>query len=190
MKKKILISIFVLVTAMLLSSFAAVMASPAKWTPVIGTTIGKTNVFSGILLNDGGVFFYDVVATGTFTLNTPTAVLTFASNSIINGTINTKTNDGEIHLNVRMTYPAVGEIQGTFEGEVKAKSTTYLYMPTTGYPHPFYSTNIYHTVLQGSGIFDGQTLKLDGIRPTLNPAVYPPVTPSNPISWEGFLLAP
>jgi hypothetical protein len=95
-----------------------------------------------------------------------------------------------IHIKTSWTYSSVGQVQGTFEGEINAKTTTYLYIPGTGIPHPFYSTNIYHAVLHGTGIFAGQTLKLDGIRPTLDPAVYPPKTPSNPTSWEGLLLAP
>ena len=190
MKKIMQISLFVLVTAMLLSSFTAVMAAPAKWIPVTATTIGKTAVFSGIVLNEGGVFFFDTAATGTVTFNTPSKVWTFASSSIQSGIINTKTDDGELHIKMTWTYPAVGTVQGTFEGEAKGKTTTYAYVPTTGIPHPFYSTNIYHTVLQGSGIFDGQTLKLDGIRPSLDPAVYPPITGPKPTSWEGFLLAP
>jgi hypothetical protein len=137
MKKLVLVGLFVLVAAMPLSPFAAVMAAPAKWTPVTATQVGAGGVYSGIVLNEGGVFFFDLVGYGKVTLNTPSTVIIFASSSIQHGIINTKTNDGELHMKMIWTYPAVGEVQGTFDGEGKVKTTTYLYVS------PSYRARVY-----------------------------------------------
>ncbi len=183
MKAKILMVALLLTIAYMI--VAPVMAQPPTVVQVTGTQSGG-GVFSGIVLNDGGVFFYDAVGTGTANLHTPTADYTFTTSSILNGTINTKTDDGVMHYKMTWTYKVGSEVKGTFEGEINAKTTTYLYAPS-GNPRPQFSTNVLHCVLQGSGDFDGQTLKLDGIRPSL-PITAPVTSPANPVTWEGTLM--
>ena len=178
-KKMLLVPVFAL---LMLFTVAPVMAAPAKWTPVTGTQTSAGGAFSGIVLNDGGVFFYDAVGGGTVVLHTPTADYTFASSSVLNGTINTKTDEGEMHYKMLWEYKVNNVVVGGFDGEQIGKSTTTKYS-ATGIPLPMYSTNIYHVVLHGFGRFGGQILKLDGVRPAQTSGMT-----SLPVEWEGFLL--
>lgn len=175
----ILFALFALASVV---AVAPVIAAPEKWTPVTATQTAGSGAFSGIKLNDGGVFFYDAVGAGVVVLHTPTVDYTFASSSVLNGTINTKTDGGVMHFKMLWEYKVNDAVVGGFEGEEIGKSTTTKYS-ATGIPLPMYSTNIYHVVLHGFGEFDGQMLKLDGIRPTQTVGMT-----TKPVEWEGFLL--
>jgi hypothetical protein len=184
---KILIAPLLILLALMAIGSAA--ATPQTATPITATTTG-TGAFTGITLNDGGIFFYDGTQTGTAKLyitSTTTPDYTLTTNLAFNGTINTKTDNGMIHYQMTWSYIVNDEVLGTFQGPAKADTTTYLYNPANGYPRAAFSTNSLHTVLQGTGIFHGQTLKIDGIRPAVDPSM-PPTTPSNPTTWTGILL--
>lgn len=188
--KKAAVAILALGLLVALMMVATVRAIPETAIPVTATQTGTGTVFSGIVLNDGDIFFYDAVETGIVKLyitSTITPDYTFEARGILNGTINTKTDNGVFHRKMTWTYKVAGEVLGTFEGEVKADTTTYKYI--TGIPVSKFSTNVLHTVLQGSGIFEGQTLKLDGLRPTIDPSLpWNTPTPANPTTWTGILL--
>ena len=171
---------------------APVMAIKPLVEEVTATQVGEFK--PGTLtytLNDGGVFFFAGELSGTVNLDITSTTVNpdyiLDVSGAISGIINTKTDDGVIHIAMVWTHKnSVDEVDGAFEGVVEAKTTTYLYV--AGIPHPYYSTNIYHTVLQGSGIFSGQTLRIDGIRPTYDPNVFPPQGPPNLLTWDGTLL--
>jgi hypothetical protein len=190
MKIKVLVT-FLIVVAFMSIGFAsslpqtAIPVTATQTAPIIGSTL------SGIVLTKGGIFHYDGVSTSgvvmLYITSTLTPDYTFTAYTEFNGTINTKTNEGVISQKMVWKYINDGQVIGTFEGEAKVTTTTYLYNPATGYPRPQFSTNIYHTILQGTGMFKGQTLKLDGIRLALDVSM-PVTTPANPVSWEGVLL--
>lgn len=173
---------FLLMTLATILAVSPVFAAPEKWIPVTGTQSASSGAFSGINLNDGGIFFYDAVGAGTVQLHTPTTDYTFASSSVLNGTINTKTDGGVMHFKMLWEYKVNNVVVGGFEGEEIGKSTSTKYA-ANGYPMPMYSNNVYHVVLHGFGVFEGQMLKLDGFRPTQTTG-----TSTKAVEWEGFLL--
>ncbi len=185
--KIVLIPILALISLIMVATVGAI---PVTAIPVTAIQTGA-GVVTGFVLNDGGVFFYDIVETGTVKLyitSTVTPDYTFESRGILNGTINTKTDDGVFHRKMTWTYKVAGEVKGWFEGEVKADTVTYKYN-LLGIPVSKFSTNTLHTVLQGGGIFKGQTLKLDGLRQSVDPSLpYNTTTPPNPSTWTGILL--
>ncbi len=186
MKLKILIiSLALLFGSIIITSVSAV---PETAIPVTGIQPAYTKtVYYRLLLNNGSIFFYSGVGTGTVTLNLGSDTYLMKLTEQFNTTINTKTDQGESNRRILWQYIVDGEVVGAFEGESKGVTLTSLYNPVSGFPRGAFSTNIYHTVLHGSGIFDGQTLKLDGIRPTVDPSM-PVTTPANPTTWEGILL--
>jgi hypothetical protein len=190
MKKTITLFSLALMFALMVTSAAAATptVSEVRATQIGGFVPGTLAAHT----NDGEIFFYSGEMSGTITLDilsTPVSPdYSLAYSGTVQATINKKTDEGIQHYTAVWSLKQGSEVLGTFEGVAKGKSTTYLYISGTGTPHPFYSTNIMHCVLQGSGEFDGQTLHLDGIRPTYNPEVYPPVGPANPVTWEGTLM--
>ncbi len=169
---------------------APVMAIPET---AISVTAYQPN-FTGIAfdlsiihLNKGGIFFYAGVGTGTVDLTIGSDTYTMMVTEEFDTTINTKTDQGESNRRILWEYVVDNEVVGAFEGEAKGVTDTTLYNPAYGFPRAAFSTNVYHTVLQGSGNFAGQTLKLDGIRPTANPSG-PITAPANPTTWEGIVL--
>ncbi len=189
MKIKLLIASLVFLTAITMADSASALHQTTPVTaiqtaPIIGS------VLSGVVLTEGGVFHYDGVSTaGTvsfYVTSTSIPDYIFTAYTEFNGTINTKTDNGVINQKMVWKYIVEGQVVGTFEGEAKVTTTTYLYNPATGYPRPQFSTNIYHAVLQGTGMFKGQTLKISGIRPAVDISM-PVNTPANPVAWEGTL---
>ncbi len=140
-----------------------------------------------IRLNNGGIFFYAGVGTGTVYLTIGSDIYTMMVTEQFDTTINTKTDQGESNRRILWEYVVDGKVAGAFEGEGKGVTQTTLYNPTNGFPRGAFSTNVYHAVLQGGGFFVGQTLKLEGIRPTVDPSKSV-TTPPNPTTWEGVLL--
>ncbi|HLN46250.1 MAG TPA: hypothetical protein VK209_11145 [Candidatus Sulfotelmatobacter sp.] len=186
MKLKILIVSLALLFSLIM--ITAVTAVPETAIPVtaIQQAYAKT-VYYRLLLNNGSIFFYSGVGTGAVTLHIGSDAYLMKLTEQFNTTINTKTDQGESNRRILWEYVVNGEVVGAFEGESKGVTLTSLYNPATGFPRGAFSTNIYHTVLHGSGIFEDQMLKLDGIRPTVDPSM-PVTTPANPTVWEGILL--
>jgi hypothetical protein len=169
---------------------APVMAVPDTAIPVTAYQPNFTGValdLSIIHLNKGGIFFYTGVGTGTVDLTIGSETYTMKVTEQFDTTINTKTDQGESNRRILWEYMVDGKVIGAFEGEAKGVTHTTLYNPANGFPRGAFSTNVYHTVLQGSGNFGGQTLKLDGIRPTANPSGSV-TAPANPTTWEGIVL--
>jgi hypothetical protein len=169
---------------------APVMAVPDAAIPVTAYQPNFTGILldlSIIHLNKGGIFFYTGVGTGTVDLTIDSETYTMKVTEQFDTTINTKTDQGESNRRILWEYVVDEKVIGAFEGEAKGVTHTTLYNTANGFPRGAFSTNVYHTVLQGSGNFAGQTLKLDGIRPTANPSG-PVTAPANPTTWEGIVL--
>ena len=89
--------------------------------------------------------------------------------------VNWHTGEGVWRFTLTLEYLADGQIAGTFKGEYIA-ATTGAYITPSGYPVTW--THLEgHAVLQGDGVFDGQTLMLDFER-----------TRGSQSTFEGFLL--
>jgi len=166
---------------------ASVSAIPQTATEVTAFQPPFTTSYTKLILNDGGIFHYAGTGIGTVDLKIGTTTYTLKLTEEFSTAINTKTDQGESNRKILWEYFLNGQVIGTFEGQGKGTTTTTLYNPVSGFPRGAFSTNIYHAVLQGSGFFDGQTLKLDGIRPTANPTG-PVTAPANPTTWTGILL--
>ena len=172
--------------------FALIMVVSVKAVPETAVTVTgtqppfTTTSLSYVALNKGGIFFYDGVSTGTVALQIDSTNYLLKLTEQFNTSINTKTDIGESNRKILWEYVVDSEVVGAFEGEGKGTTLTTLYTPT-GFPRGAFSTNVYHVVLQGSGSFYGQTLKLDGLRLTVDPSM-PVTTPANPTTWEGILL--
>ncbi len=169
---------------------APVMAVPDMALQVTAYQPNFTGIaldLSIIHLNKGGIFFYAGVGTGTVDVTIGSETYTMRVTEQFDTKINVKTDQGESNRRILWEYVVDNEVMGAFEGEAKGVTQTTLYNPANGFPRGAFSTNIYHTVLQGSGIFAGQTMKLDGIRPTADPSG--PVTAvANPTTWDGVLF--
>lgn len=169
--RKMMILIPALALLMLLAAVAPVMAEPAKKVPVTGTStaVWYPGPDAEYWITDGGILqFRGLKTAGMTTINIPgSPSLVLKTSGDLFGMVNFKTGDGVMHCKSVWKYPAVGTVVGTFEGEFTADTTG-------GYPAT-YSTM--HCVLQGTGIFEGQTLMLSG-----------EMTPPAPGLMEGFLL--
>ena len=115
--------------------------------------------------------FRGMEGTGVVTLYIPgQAPLVGTSSSVINGKITFTQEppdpdaEGLIHLKMVWTFTGEGTT-GTFEGQMQRK----------GIGVPIISYIEAHMVLQGTGDFKGQTLRLSHAGPP-------------PLNWEGFLL--
>jgi hypothetical protein len=177
--KKIIILISALVL-MMLFAVAPAIAAPA-------TKVSVTATHSSTIINpgtnwvtDGGVVqMRDIVYGGTVILDIATTTAnpdyTFTQRREQFGTV-THGRDipypgpwpeakGEWHAKIVWTYSENGQV-GTFEGEMKLTSIGwYLLSNGLAYSGPTEG----HYVLQGKGVFEGQTLFLDSIGP---PTVY------------------
>ena len=176
MKARILlISLLVILIGSLAASVAS--AAPEKIT-ITGTQAGTTTILSQEL-NEGGIYDYEANGAGsvTLTITGQSSPLILATSSEISLTINTKTDDGVIHFVMKWAKMSGGIEIGAFTGQINGKTKTYAYLPN-GYPnYPAQTESFIHAVLQGSGIYEGQTLMLDGTRVL-----------GQPLKWEGFLL--
>ena len=181
--KSALIPIVVLLSSMMIATVSAI---PQTTIEVSANQPSFTTTYTKLILNDGGIFHYAGVGTGKVYLTVGTTTYELKLTEEFSTAINTKTDQGESHRVILWEYIVGGQVLGTFEGTGKGVTHTTLYNPT-GYPRGAFSTNIYHAVLQGSGIFDAQTLKLDGIRLTADPTG-PVTAPANPTTWTGILL--
>jgi hypothetical protein len=164
----------------------SVKAIPETVVTVTGTQPPFTTSSLSYSLNNGGIFIYGGVATGTVELHIDSTTYVLELTEQFNTSINTKTNIGQSNRKILWEYIVDDEVVGTFKGQGKGTTNTTLYAPN-GFPRGAFSTNLYHVVLQGSGVFYGQTLKLDGLRLTVDPSM-PTNTPANPTTWEGILL--
>jgi hypothetical protein len=178
--KKIIILISALIL-MMLFAVAPAMAAPATKVSVTAShTLALINPGTGWVTDGGVVQLRDIVYGGTVRLDIATTSAnpdyTFTQRREQFGTV-THGRDipypgpwpeakGEWHAKIVWTYSVNGQVQGTFEGEMKLTSIGWILLsnglaasgPTEG-----------HYVLQGSGIFKGQTLLLDSTSP---PTVY------------------
>ena len=172
MKKKILVIPVFLLTCALIS--LPVMAAPATKIEGVTATIDFTETTEYHAV-DHGIIQVEGISTGTVTLNIPGQVPLFGT--LIRewiGTIKLSQHlpdpDATGLLRGHVVWTFVGEgTTGTFEGTRHTKFV--------GFPRPFISNIEIRYVLQGTGDFSGQTLKLAYEGPT------PPV-------FEGTLLIP
>ena len=171
---------FALVSLLIVAFGVSTMVVAAENSPeriaVTGTQMGTSVTSSD--LNDGGIYHQDGTASGTVTLTTSTGdTYKLKSSSDVDLMVNTKTDDGVIHFDMKWVLLSGTVEIGTFEGQINGQTITYAYLPN-GYPNYPAQTAVYlHTVLHGSGVFDGQTLKLDGVKLV-----------NQPLKWEGLLL--
>jgi hypothetical protein len=152
--KRMMILISVLALLMLFAVVAPVLAAPAQKFPVTLVTSGHTiaapertwTTDGGIIHSIGGVRGGPVFLTiGT----EPTIEGTYIETG--NSIINTKTGETVVNFN-RMVCTFLG---GSFEG---AKAMRSLSEIRNGVPVTIAQEQ--HAVLQGSGIYEGQTLKI------------------------------
>jgi hypothetical protein len=183
MKKTILLIPLVVLLALTLAT-STVTASAAK-VSFIATQRGAPLTFSPETgINKGEILHIYAVTGGAVNLGND-GVMVFTSSSNLTAIINTKTGEGVIHFEMIWTAKFGG---GTFEGQVNGKIIDYTYAPTgylpdgTAFPAKFGWAGSVHTVFQGSGEFEGQTLMLDGTRERLTPASF------TGLMWEGYLL--
>ena len=146
---------------------------------VTATQMGSGGSGAKSWLVDHGILQYrGMEGAGVVTLNIPGRdSLSGTSSSVINGKITFSTDEppppgtpdpeafGIIHLKMKWTFTGEGTT-GTFEGQMQRK--------TTGVPLTHLEA---HMVLQGTGDFEGQTLRLSA------------EGPAPPMNWEGFLLS-
>ncbi|HLN46519.1 MAG TPA: hypothetical protein VK209_12510 [Candidatus Sulfotelmatobacter sp.] len=179
--KRIIVLILGLVLLML-SAVAPAIAASATIVPVHGGSIaGGTSISPEMWLTNGyitqlrgggsqggklGLYIYP-------SAEEPDYVLTI--NEEYDAMVNWKTGEGIWRFTETWEYLVDGQIAGTFKGEWLIKSTG-AYITPSGYPVAW--THLEgHAVLQGGGIFDGQTLMMDSER-----------TRGFPGTFEGFLL--
>ena len=192
MKRTVLL-IPLLVLLALPFATSSVAASVEK-VPVTATQIGKPVSFlpeTGI--NEGGILHIYATAAGNVPLYSVAdgVIATFNSSSSLAAIINTKTGEGVIHYEMKWAkltdiHDPTTEI-GAFEGQVNGKIIDYTYAPTgyvdsTPFPAKFAWAGSVHVVFQGSGVFEGQTLMLDGTRERTGPVSF------TGFMWEGSLL--
>jgi hypothetical protein len=161
---------------MLLAVVSPVLAAPAQKFPVILITQGKSiTPAERAWTTDGGIeHSFGAVRGGP-------VYLTIGTGPIITGTyietgnsiINHNTGQAIVHLNNMVcTFPG-----GSFEGEKTLTSTTEI---RDGVPVTFEQSQ--HAVLHGSGIYEGQTLKIGYDWVLTNPPL--------PKIYEGILIVP
>ena len=173
-KKSIIVSMFAIL--MLLAVVSPAMAAPAQKFPVTLDTKGKTiapaertwTTDGGIIHSIGGVRGGPVF----LTIDTnPTITGTYIETG--NSVINTKTGETIVHFNKMVCiFPL-----GSFEG---AKTMRSLSEIREGKPVTLEQEQ--HAVLQGSGIYEGQTLKIGYDWVLTNPPL--------PKIYEGILIVP
>ena len=174
MKRNTIFVLFALVFISLMMSTA--MAQPVK-KEVSGTQSGTT-VISFQELNDEGIYTQIATGSGTVTINIEgySSPMILKTTSEITLVINTKTDDGVIHFDMKFAKIVDDTEVGAFEGQVNGHTITYAYAPN-GYPiYPAQTESYIHGVLQGTGIYDGQKLALDGTRVI-----------GKALTWEGIL---
>jgi len=149
------------------------MADPAQRSSVTARTFGQVDSPpEKITTTDGGIIHMQgVTRTGNviLTINGQTP-LTGKEMEVMDFMINTKTLEIEAHSH-KLVFTFVG---GTFEGQKTSKETGVISI------RQIPETLEQHTVMQGSGIFEGQTLML-----TEN---WVKATATGPPIYEGSLL--
>lgn len=170
---------------LLLMLFALVpaMAAPATKVPVHGGSLssGTQTPFHDMWLTNG--YITQLRGGGSFgglielyidpSTTVPNYVMT--ANDEYDAMVNWHTGEGVWRFTLTLEYLADGQIEGTFKGEYIA-ATRGAYVTPSGYPVTW--THLEgHAVLQGDGVFDGQTLMLDFER-----------TRGLQSTFEGFLL--
>jgi hypothetical protein len=174
-KKMVLVPILAL---LLLFIVAPAMATPATKVPVTITTASTGMTFGYWWVTDGGVVqmrdfasdgkAYLQLASSPSTVYTLTTHREFFTTVIIGNDIPFPgpwpDAKGITHSNVVWTYSVDGQVQGTFKGVWTLKFTGWTIVD----PAKFIVTNgpsQGHAVLQGDGVFAGQTLMLDSTGP-------------------------
>jgi hypothetical protein len=176
MKKKM---IFVPILALLmLLTVVPTMAAPATKVPVTITTSNTGMTFGNWWVTDGGVVqMRDFASDGKANLqvaSSPPVVYILTTHRDFFATINLGQDipfpgpwpnaKGITHSNVVWTYSVNGQVQGTFKGEWTLKFVGWTIID----PAKFIVANgpsEGHAVLQGDGVFAGQTLMLDSTGP-------------------------
>ena len=166
-KKVIGIAVALLLAAMFVAPVFAKRKVAVTATQIAGGGSGE----EGWLVDHGIYQFREWEGAGMVTLYIPgQAPLVGASSSEINGktTFTQEPPDpdaeGLIHLKMKWTFTGEGTT-GTFEGQMQRKG---IGVPVISYMEA-------HMVLQGTGDFEGQTLRLSHAGPP-------------PMHWEGFLI--
>jgi len=184
MKKMIFVSTLALI---MLFIVAPVMAAPATKVPVTITTSTTGMTFGDFWPTDGNVVqMRDFASDGKANLqvaSSPPIVYQLTTHRDFSATINLEKDipfpgpwpdaKGITHSTLVWTYSVDGQVQGTFKGEWTLKFTGWTIVD----PAKFIVTNgpsEGHAVLQGDGVFAGQTLMLDSTGP--------------PTSFTGYLL--
>jgi len=184
MKKVIFVSILALI---MLFTVAPAMAAPATKVPVTISTSTTGMTFGDFWVTDGGVVqMRDFASDGKAYLqvaSSPPVAYQLTTHRDFSATINLEKDipfpgpwpnaKGITHSTLVWTYSINGQVQGTFKGEWTLKFTGWTIVD----PAKFIVTNgpsEGHAVLQGDGVFAGQTLMLDSTGP--------------PTSFTGYLL--
>ena len=174
--RKVTVAVLAFALLILCTTVAPALAKAEK-VPVAGLSIttggGPTDDFKtwdtkggidqvrGVIVTSISKYWVGVTSVPNPAVN-PTYV--FAVTTILSpGMENTKTDRAISLWKSTMSYPAVGQVLGTFEGVMHVESDG--------------GITTVHCVYQGTGMFEGQTLMMSGLR-----------TGSAPGVIEGFLL--
>lgn len=174
-KKMIFVPIFAL---LILFTVAPAMAAPATKVHVTITTSTTGTTFGDWWVTDGGVVqMRDFASDGKANLqiaSSPPIVYTLTTHRELSTTIALGKDisfpgpwpdaKGITHSNLVWTYSVNGQVQGSFKGEWTLKFVGWTIID----PAKFIVTNgpsEGHAVLQGDGVFAGQTLLLDSTGP-------------------------
>jgi hypothetical protein len=173
MKERIIV--FALVSLMMFAVVAPVLAQPAERVSFIAKQMPNNpqpqqgDDYVKFTTPGDTVHIRNQLGAGTIKLwfgstasGTPAYVGT--TSSIIEMLVNLKTGEGPIKYEMTWTFTG-----GTFEGNINGK----IIAPT---PTANIMTDL-HGVLQGTGVFEGQTIQLEGSRPT-----------GQPFTWTGTIL--
>jgi hypothetical protein len=174
--KKFAVVVLAMALLMLTLTVASVKAEGAEKVPVAGLSIitgmSPSDDFRGWISDDEighlrrmiitsvSLYWMDATSVPNPPLN-PT--YQFSVYTLMSGQGNYKTDRGVSLWKSVMSYPAVGPVQGTFEGNLHVESVG--------------DVTTMHVIYQGTGIFEGQTLMVSGEKIGMVPGVI-----------EGFLL--
>lgn len=126
----------------------------------------------------------DIGTFGTGDITIGSESYSIVSTQYISHTIDKKSDSGVIHYeNVIWTLYDGTVVVGTFEGKINGKVTNQEYMVAppflAGFPRAMTADYELHAVLKGTGIFEGKTLQLTGVKEKGD---------ANDFEYNGFLF--
>ena len=148
--KRVAVAVSVLALLVIFAFTAPVMAKAPTTTPIRATQSGTITSIEKEWFSDGIVHRKGVVNQGTIRLYIPdtasSPTYTFSFYNVFDVSVDTEDTNGPytIRVDAMWKYSEGGAVVGTFEGQINWNMNS---------PH------VAHGLLQGTGIFDGQTLR-------------------------------